>query len=299
MVAIIIPFYKLSFFEEALKSLANQTDKRFKVYIGDDKSPENPIALLEKYSGKFDFVYHRFENNLGSISLTEQWERCIALSAKEEWIMVLGDDDVLGSNVISKFYENLIEIKNFGIQVVKFSTIVVDSSGKSISQLFIHPTIEHPIDSYLKKIMHQTRSSLSEYLFTRKTYEKYKFYNYPLGWHSDDRAWIEFSDKKPIYSINDSIIFIRVSNESITGNKDNLYIKNQASIEFLKFLWQKNTYKKKQNLQLMYRYEVEVKRYRKLLFNEWKHLLHLYILNFDFVIFIKFARRLIFGLLIK
>jgi hypothetical protein len=27
--------------------LANQTDKRFKVYIGDDASPENPASLLE------------------------------------------------------------------------------------------------------------------------------------------------------------------------------------------------------------------------------------------------------------
>jgi len=299
MLAIIIPFYKLTFFEATLESLANQTDKRFKVYIGDDLSPEDPIGLIEKYTGKFNFIYHRFENNLGSISLTQHWERCIGLSADEEWIMVLGDDDVLGSNVISKFYENLNEIKELNIQVVKFSSIVVDSLGKSTSPVFVHPTIELPIDSYLKKIMHQTRSSLSEYIFTRKAYEKYKFYDYPLAWHSDDRAWIEFSDNKPLYSINDSIIFIRLSRESITGNTDNLYIKNQSTIEFLKFLWQNYTYKNKQNLQLMYRYEVEIKRYRKLLFNEWRYLLYHYILNFDFRIFIKFVRRLILSLLIK
>lgn len=38
MLAIIIPYYKFTFFEATLQSLANQTDQRFKVYIGDDAS---------------------------------------------------------------------------------------------------------------------------------------------------------------------------------------------------------------------------------------------------------------------
>jgi glycosyltransferase involved in cell wall biosynthesis len=71
MLAIIIPYYKLTFFEATLQSLAHQIDKRFKVYIGDDASPEDPSELLEKYQGKFDFVYHRFDSNLGGISLTQ------------------------------------------------------------------------------------------------------------------------------------------------------------------------------------------------------------------------------------
>ena len=73
MLAIIIPYYKHTFFEETLQSLVSQTNKSFKVYIGDDASPENPGILLEKYQGKFDFVYYRFEENLGEKSLTQQW----------------------------------------------------------------------------------------------------------------------------------------------------------------------------------------------------------------------------------
>lgn len=47
MLAIIIPYYKLAFFEENLQSLSNQTDQRFKVYIGDDASPETPANFQE------------------------------------------------------------------------------------------------------------------------------------------------------------------------------------------------------------------------------------------------------------
>ena len=116
MLAIIIPYFKLTFFEATLDSLANQTDQRFKVYIGNDASLENPADLLEKYKGKFDFEYHRFEENLGGISLTQQWERCIKLSNDEEWFMILGDDDYLSKNVVSEFMITII----YFIKIVMF-----------------------------------------------------------------------------------------------------------------------------------------------------------------------------------
>ena len=121
MLAIVIPYYKHTFFEKTLQSLSKQTDKRFKVYIGDDASPENPTALLEKYQGQFNFVYHRFETNLGGTSLAKQWERCIGLSNNEEWIMVLGDDDILGHTVVESFYKNQ-EIFYQKTNVIRFAT---------------------------------------------------------------------------------------------------------------------------------------------------------------------------------
>ena len=56
MLAIIIPYYKLTFFEATLQSLAYQTDKRFKVYIGDDDSPEDCTVLLQKFEGQFEVI---------------------------------------------------------------------------------------------------------------------------------------------------------------------------------------------------------------------------------------------------
>jgi hypothetical protein len=47
MLAIVIPYYKRTFFEETLQSLAKQTDKRFVVYVGDDAGQED-CAVLSK-----------------------------------------------------------------------------------------------------------------------------------------------------------------------------------------------------------------------------------------------------------
>ena len=73
MLGIVIPYYKITFFDETLDSLSKQSDKRFKVYIGDDASLEDPAFLLQKYNGQFDFFYHLFAENLGSVSVTGFW----------------------------------------------------------------------------------------------------------------------------------------------------------------------------------------------------------------------------------
>lgn len=254
MLAIIIPYYKFSFFEATLDSLAAQTDQRFKVYIGDDASPEGPTVLLEKYKGKFDFEYHRFEENFGGTSLTQQWERCIALSSNEEWIMILGDDDVLGCNVVNEWYKNFNLFINEA-NVVRFSTVIINDKFQFLTKPFSHPQVENVTHFYFRKIMGLTRSSLSEYIFSRKTFLKYKFQDYPLAWHSDDAAWFDFSDRKPIFSINDELIYIRVSNLSISGNQNNLEQKSKATFSFYYYLLSKksNLFSEKQKRELFSR----------------------------------------------
>ena len=232
MLAIIIPYYKRTFFEATLQSLAAQTCQDFKVYIGDDASPEDPKVLLEQFQGQFEFVYHRFETNFGGVSLTQQWERCIALSENEPWLMILGDDDVMGNNMVEEFQKKLPEIEEVGSNLIRFSTQLINGEGNAISNIFEHPKLEKAKDSFWRKFKGETRSSLSEYIFSRAAYSKYGFKDYPLAWHSDDRAWLEFADGNTILSINQVLIYIRMSSMNISGKGDNLENKRLASYAF-------------------------------------------------------------------
>ena len=233
MLAIIIPYYKLTFFKATLQSLANQTDKRFKVYIGDDASPENLIELLEIYDDSFDFIYHRFETNLGGSSLSKQWERCIELSDDEEWIMILGDDDVLGDNVVEEFYKDKEQLDLENINLMKCASILIDECGKSISKIYNHPIQEKTTEAYYKHYTGESRSSLSEYFFRRTSYNQFKFTDFPIAWHSDDKAWLDFTDCGDVYCCNEAIIQIRLSSENISGKKDNILLKRKARMLFL------------------------------------------------------------------
>lgn len=238
MLAIIIPYFKITFFKATLQSLAVQTCQDFKVYIGDDASPEDPSMLLEKYKGIFDFVYHRFETNLGGTSLTQQWERCIALSKEEDWLMILGDDDVLDENVVEEFQKKKDKINQEGINVVRFATQIIDEKGKINSAIYLHTVIEKSTDFLVKKFSKQTRSSLSEYVFNKRALISKGFRNFPVAWHADDMGVLEFSDFDNCYSINESLVYVRLSSMNLTGDGSLDDLKNSATFDFCNVLFE-------------------------------------------------------------
>lgn len=282
MLAIIIPYYKITFFEATLQSLASQTDKRFKVYIGDDAGPEDPSSLLDKYKGQFSFIYHKFDENLGSISLVKQWDRCIALTQNEDWLMILGDDDVLGEKVVASWYKNYDLFKEKS-NVIRFCSKIVYEEKQTISEVYTHSILELATDSFYRKYENLTRSSLSEYVFSKASYLKFGFHDYPLAWHSDDWAWLEFSDSKPIFTINESIVYVRVSAKSISGKEDNVFQKDLATLNFFKFIVSNKLkfYNKQQRKKLLDKYENAIKQIRKIYLSEWFLIFFSYLKYFD------------------
>jgi len=236
MLAIIIPYYKLTFFRETLESLAVQTDQRFNVYIGNDASPEDPESLLKEFEGKFSFTYKRFDKNLGGTSLTQQWERCIEMMQGEEWFMILGDDDFLDVNFVASFNRVYNADLLSGLHVIKCLAKIVDEEGKVI----IDKTQEvknignSSVDCFIAKTKGKINSSLSEHIFSVKKYKEVKFRHYPFAWHSDDFATLQFSSFGKIYILRDALCYVRMSTISISGSSDNLEQKKTASDEFYK-----------------------------------------------------------------
>ncbi len=294
MIAIVIPYYKKVFFRKTLTSLANQTDKRFTVYIGDDASPENPKDLIAEFSGKFNLKYKRFKNNIGKVSLTQQWDRCIALSEKEEWIMILGDDDYYGANLVESFYKNY-QLFNGKANVVRFAKQPIFNDGKTIADIQYNPALESAASSFYRRITGKTTSTLSEYAFTRKTYNKFGFYDYPLAWQSDNRAWIEFSDNKHIYSINEAVVHVISSTESISGSTMFSSQKRKANLRFFNHLiYEKlNLFDKEQSIRILHKYENEIKYKEKMTFKRYALLFPYYLRNFEPAVFKQYLKKMI------
>lgn len=294
MLAIVIPYYKLPFFDATLKSLASQTNKSFNVYIGDDASSETPTDLLDRYKGEFDFVYHRFESNLGGFSLTQQWDRCIAMTSGEEWIMILGDDDVLEETVVASWYNNygLFSEKS---NVVRFASKIIYEDKQKVSEMYIHPIWESATDSFYRKFENVTRSSLSDYVFSRASYIKNGFQDYHLAWHSDDRAWLDLSENKPIFTINESLVYVRISKNSISGKVDNLHKKEIETLKFYKFivLNKLKFYNKLQQKKLLDIYENTIKKNRKPYLSEWFIIFFSYLKYFHYYSLKRVLKRFI------
>lgn len=238
--AIIIPFYKKKYFKKTLESLVNQSEKNFSVYIGNDNSPEDVEDLLTDYTDKLNFKYVKFNQNLGSDNLTLQWDRCIALSNKEEWIMVLGDDDVLNSKVVEEFYKHLNQVEISEIKLVRYASQLIDEIDKKISGIYYNPELESAGASYIRTLKGEGRSTLSEHIFARSAYNKHGFKHFPVAFGSDNVAWLEFPDMGNIYSINTAVVSVRISKEHLSSRDDNGL-----------------TYKKKEGIYLFNRYIIE------------------------------------------
>jgi glycosyltransferase involved in cell wall biosynthesis len=292
MLAIVIPYYKFIFFDKTLQSLENQTNKNFKVFIGDDNSPESPLSLIEKYNGSIDLVYQKFDTNLGGISLVQQWKRCVDLVQDASWIMILGDDDCLSNTAVAEFYENINTIIENNIKVIRFSSQIINDKEEKLSDVYHHPLFETTNDFFYRKYKGITRSSLSEYVFEAEKLKNNFFHDFPLAWHSDDLAVLECSNFKTIYSIKDAIVLVRISNFSISGRTDLIAEKQNASKQYYqRLLYHYANRFDKQNLQLIFR-KVEYFFYPNKSFSEYIQLTYLHLNYLGVWSVLKFNRRI-------
>lgn len=225
--AIVIPYYKIDFFEETILSIVNQSNSNFTLYIGNDAGPENPLPIIEKYASDLSYIYFDYSENLGGKNLAMQWERILD-NIREEWFQILGDDDVIDENFVEEFYKNLPEAIAKNISVIKFSHQWIDEKNNLIED-FSYPFSEiSSIDFFLKKYNNEIKSSLSENIFKTSFYKKYRFEKIPLAWGSDDLAILAFSNFNRILYVNSSKVKVRISSLSISGSQKFVEEKNKA-----------------------------------------------------------------------
>jgi glycosyltransferase involved in cell wall biosynthesis len=234
--AVIIPYYKITFFDQCLKSLAAQTNKNFNVYVGNDNSPDNPLVIINKYQHLLNLTYISFPQNIGRRDLVKQWERCIDLCENEEWLCILGDDDVFDKYCIENFYKSLEKLDNRNIDVFRFSSQRIDETGEPSSKFYQHPEYENSKDFLLRRLRGKARSSLSEHIFKMTKVKQVGFRAFPLAWNSDVLGILEFSSFGDIYTCNESLVYFRHSGLNISSVNYNTISKNQANFYFYEYL---------------------------------------------------------------
>lgn len=228
--AIVIPYYKIDFFEETLKSVANQSNQNFTLYIGNDASPDDPSPLIEKYAAHLSYFYYQFEENLGGKNLALQWERVLEF-VKEDWFQILGDDDLISENFVEAFYQSVNEIDRYGSNVIKYTQCWIDENNKVVRKNTAYPKLMMPWETWSKKYLNGDQSSLSEHIFRTSAYRNFRFVQLPLAWGSDDLAVLEFADGKPVFFIDAAEVRVRISTANISGKTDNDNVKKDAVME--------------------------------------------------------------------
>lgn len=240
--AIVIPYYKKTFFRETIDSIASQTCKDFVLYIGDDASLENPQDIIQEYKDKIRIVYHRFDENLGSKDLVAQWDRCIDMTQNEDWIWLFSDDDTMEKTCVEEFYSTLKEFPNIRIMryIKEFCNMVDGTSLCSTYKKGFTPFSEFVCDGLDLTENHVT---MPEFLFHRNLYENNGIVNVPLAWGSDKTTYLQYVfEAGMIYNLS-SIVFYRYSDRNISSSKElwQNEIKFKGKIDTI--MWHKNFFK--------------------------------------------------------
>jgi glycosyltransferase involved in cell wall biosynthesis len=214
--AIIIPAFKIDFFEEALNSLASQTNKNFNVYVGDDCSPYNLEAISEKFKEVLNIFYKKFEVNIGSKNLVNQWERSINLSQDEKWIWLFSDDDIADTHCVENFLE-LVKINDDRFDVYRFNVSVINKNGELIRSTPEGPFEETSEEMAYHLLRNERGNSMPDHIFSRGIFIKkgLVFTDYAQG--ADWAISILFSSDKGIAIIPGAKVFWRSSGLNISS----------------------------------------------------------------------------------
>lgn len=194
-IAIIIPAYKRRFLHATLKSIAEQNNNNFTLYVGDDASPEDLESVVRSYEHSIKLVYHRFAHNLGKSDLAGHWERCINLSS-EPLIWLFSDDDIMPPNGIERVVS---ASQKYGTEKVMFRLplSVIDAEGNVISENPPFTSFEKisGYDFLLGKMGKGMHTAAIEYIFSRDVWlNSGGFVKFPMAWCSDDATWAAFAD---------------------------------------------------------------------------------------------------------
>jgi hypothetical protein len=192
--AVVIPAWRSRHFAAALGSLRAQTDLRFRVYVGDDASPDDLRLIAAEAARDLDLVYHRFPSNLGSSDLIAHWHRCIALSQDEPWIWLFSDDDLADPGCVAAFHRHL-DSGDDPARLLRFDLAVIDDAGAVIETPEAHPDHE-TAPALMAATLSENRRKwrAPDHIFARSVYrEAGGFVPLPKALCADTATWIRFS----------------------------------------------------------------------------------------------------------
>lgn len=215
--AIVIPAYKNKFFDQALISIVNQTNKDFTLYIGDDCSPDNLYSIVEKYKNSISIVYKHFDENWGKEDLVAHWERCIDMVCGEEWIWLFSDDDMMDTTCVEHFYHTLNRYPNF--DMYHFNLTKIDQNNNKVVNFHVFPENLSSEEFLVYKLQIGFFSTVIEYVFRKEHFfSQQRFQNFDLAWCSDDATWIKMAKSKGIRNIDHSKVYWRTSQYNVSTN---------------------------------------------------------------------------------
>jgi glycosyl transferase family 2 len=208
ILAIIIPAYKGRHLAHTLDSFAAQTDRRFRIYVGDDGSPDDIAAIVAPFRGRLDLIYRRFSENVGRRSLAQHWDRTIRLG-NEPWLWLFSDDDIVSPDCVKIFLQR-ISLDDQTNALLRFQVRGIDIEGRPTDAVTAYPAFETWEDYTRRLLQPATWIILQNVIFRRSIYfAEGGFDDFPSGFGTDLIAWAKFGRLGGLETLPAGCVFYR------------------------------------------------------------------------------------------
>lgn len=237
-IAVVVPFYKIDFFEPLIRALSRQTNKEFTVYVGNDASDTSAVNVCKKYESVLDIEYTYFDSRLGHVNLAGQWNRCISLVRDCGWVWVIPDDDLPSPDCISEIRNAAKEADRIGSNVIHIPMVTIDENGSILQPRSELPYVMCSGEFYLSQLKGRTSgTSLANAVYRKTAFESAgQFLSFPKGWGSDHATTLAVAAGGKIVTVPQAWLGFRMSGLNISSQTDDIDQKMQARLEFATWL---------------------------------------------------------------
>lgn len=233
---IAIPAYKTLYLEQSIRSVLAQTYDDFELIILNDGSPFDVSSIVNSFQDKRIRYYENPKNN-GAIRLVDTWNQCLN-HAKGEYIICMGDDDILLPHCLSDY--NSLITKHPKAPIFHGQTDIIDEKGFKTETVFLDKSWESVWEMIINRWCGRSQY-IGDFLFEIKQLKANNgFYNLPCAWCSDDISVFRAAAKYGCYNTSRSVFEYRVHSSTISVQQNNNRYKYIALYEarswFINFL---------------------------------------------------------------
>ena len=218
-ITIAIPAFKAKYLWEAIQSVLSQSFDCFEIVIVNDASPEDVDSIV----GVFDdnrIRYYKNSTNIGAVDVVDNWNKCLSF-ATGDYILCMGDDDVLLPNCLNDYYELIKKYPGLGIyhtwsQIIDENSNFINITASRIEFESVYSLLWHRWEN-------RSQQFIGDFLFDVELLRKNGgFYKLPLAWASDDISAVIAASYKGIANTQRIGFCYRKNSSTIskTGNVD-------------------------------------------------------------------------------
>ena len=226
----LLPAYKPDFFEEALRSIKEQTYSDFKVLVSDDCSPHDLKSIFDKVCGDDKrFAYRRNEENMGSKSLVSHWNLLVNM-CDTEYLILASDDDVYERTFLEEV--DKLAKKYPEVDLIRARCEMVNESRNIAFYDGLYQEYTDSLEFVNLMYLHTSIKCIANYVFKLSGLKTINgFIDFPLAWFSDRATVMELSTHG-VANTKNVLFSFRMSDVNITFGKNDekkLYVKEYAT----------------------------------------------------------------------